>query len=161
MLLIFKSTMIRKLACGVFLAALAFATHTATAQMPGLPQAGMGQLPGPPALPKRNIDAEVAQMAKRYSLSAGQADQITAILKNEASKSEAMFSDSSLTPMERLTKLKFFREEEIARVSPVFSSEQREMFIKDLQSPPRPQFQPPAGLPTPPPGLQGGGPNGL
>jgi hypothetical protein len=153
MLSIFKTTRIHKLACGVFLAALALATHTATAQMPGPPSAGMNQVPQPPALPKRNVDAEVSQMTKRYGLSTSQAEQIHTILKDQTTKAEAMVSDDSLSPMERITKFKFFKEEEIARVSPILNAEQREKYIKDLQSMSHPQFQPPANFPPPPSGV--------
>jgi hypothetical protein len=91
-------------------------------------------------------------MTKRYGLSDSQAAQVSAILKDETKKTAAVLQDESLLPMERLTKLKGFRDEEIARVSHVLNPEQLDKYTKDLQQGALPQFQPPANLPLPPPG---------
>ena len=144
---------IRKVACGVFCAALALATHTATAQMPGPPPAGMSQVPAAPAPPKRDVDTEVLRMLKRYGLTDSQAAQARSVLNNESKKTEATLLNDSVPPMERLIKLKFFLEEEIARISPILNADQREKYIQDLQPISPPQFQMPAHFPPPPPGL--------
>src|SRR5271155_1055863 len=99
MLLFFKATKTRKLACSVFFTALALATHNTGAQTPGAPPTAMAQAPSAPVLPKRNVDVEVLQMTKRYDLSTSQAAQIHSILEDETKKTEAMLGDASLTPM--------------------------------------------------------------
>lgn len=149
---------VRKLACSVFFAALALATHHATAQFPGPPSAGMIQ--APPALvpQKRDVDAEVSQMTKRYDLSTSQVAQIRTLLKDETKKTEAMSKDESLSPVQRLMKLNSLRYEEIARVSPILNPEQREKYVKDLQTMSLPQFQTPANLPPPSQSPAGPGP---
>jgi hypothetical protein len=85
-------------------------------------------------------------------LTDSQAEQVSAILKGETKKTAAVLQDDSLLPMERLTKLKGFRDEEIARVSHVLDPEQLDKYTKDLQQGALPQFQPPANVPPPPPG---------
>ena len=144
---------IRKVVCGVFCAALALATHTATAQMPGPPPAAMSQVPVAPVPPKRDVDTELLRMIKRYDLTDSQAAQARSVLNNESKKTEAMLLNDSIPPMGRLTKLSFLREEEIARISPILNADQREQYIKDLQPIPPAQFQKPANFPPPPPGL--------
>jgi hypothetical protein len=143
---------VRKLAYGVLSAALVLTMHSTVAQTYGPPPGGMFQLPTAPSPLKRNVAAEVSQMTKKYGLSDSQAAQVSGILKEEARKTAAILQDDSLLPMERLTKLNGFRDEEIARVSHVLNPEQLEKYIKDLQQGALPQFQPPANLPSPPPG---------
>lgn len=147
---------IHKLACGILVAAFALA-HSASAQEPGQPPIEGIQLP-PQTPPKRNVDAEVSIMTKRYGLSDDQVAKLREILKDEQEKAEALFKDKSLSPLDLLTRIKSLKDDETTRVSCILNEEQRKKYLDDVKQMQSPQSQPPAGFPPPPPGLQLGGP---
>lgn len=143
---------IRKVACGAILAAFALATHNTFAQGLGVaPSEGM-QPPPPPFTPRRNIDADVSRMTKRYGLSDDQVAKVRAILKDEQQKTDAMLKDDPLSPKDLLTKVKSLRDDETTRISDILNPDQRNKYQDDvkqtqgMQSPPPPPSPPP--LPT-------------
>ena len=144
----------RKLACGVLFAAFAFATHSTSAQQPGMPSTDGMQAPSSPFPPQRNVDDEVAKMTKQYGLSDDQATKIRAILNDEQQKTEAMLKDTSLSPPGLFTKIKSLREDETTRVSAVLNPDQRTKYQSDVKQQMQSRQSPPSGFPPPPPGLQ-------
>lgn len=143
----------KRIAVGLALTGLPLMLIPLYGQTNGTSPTVTAQAPPSPVPPKRNVDAEVSQMTKRYELSLIQVDQVRGILKDETKKTEAMLSDDSLSPVERLTKLKSLRDEEISRVSGTLNPEQLDKYKKDVQPTALPQFQPPANFPPPPEGL--------
>ena len=128
-------------------------------------QTALCQEPGPPppgpmgAPPSMNVDKQLSKMTKRYGLSDAQKAQIRPILAEEKTKMDALFQDSSLSPEDRFDKMRAIHEDEVARISPILSDEQRAKYEKDQKQMGREDGdQPPDGPPPPPPDDQGGGP---
>jgi BMFP domain-containing protein YqiC len=84
----------------------------------------------------RNIQAEVAQMTRRYGLSEDQATKVTTILQDETNKSEEVFSNSTLTMQQQFTRLQSVKKEEISRVSDVLIPEQKQRYEADVRPTP-------------------------
>ncbi len=127
--------------------------QTTLCQEPGPPPGPMGT---PPSM---NVDKQLSKMTKRYGLSDAQKAQIRPILAEEKTKMDALFRDSSLSPEDRFDKMRAIREDEVARISPILSDEQRAKYEKDQKQMGREDGdQPPDGPPPPPPDDQGGGP---
>ena len=109
------------------LTAVVLAGLTASAQFSLPPPLG----PTPPLT--RNVQAEVAQMTRRYGLSEDQATKVATILQDEANKSEEAFSDSTLTMRQQGSRLQSLKQEEISRVSDVMTPEQKQKYEADVR----------------------------
>jgi hypothetical protein len=106
-----------------------------------------------------NVDKQLSKMTKRYGLSDAQKAQSRPILAEEKKKMDALFQDSSLSPEDRFDKMRAIREDEVARISPMLSDEQRAKYEKDQKQMVREDGdQPPDGPPPPPPDGHGGAP---
>lgn len=128
--------------------------QTALCQEPGPPPPGPMETP-----PSINVDKQLTRMTKRYGLADTQKAQIRPILAEEKKKMDALFQDSSLSPEDRFDKMRTIHEDEVARISPILSDEQRAKYEKDQKQMGREDGdQPPDGPPPPPPDDQGGGP---
>jgi periplasmic protein CpxP/Spy len=145
---------IAKLASGVLFAALALATYGASAQEAGPPLPPLEGMKPQSAPPKRNNDAEISIMTKRYGLSDDQVTKLRTILKEEQDKAEAIFKDTSLSPKDVLTKLKSLKDDETTRVSAILNPEQLKKYQDDVKQMQAPPSQPPSGFPPPPPSAQ-------
>jgi hypothetical protein len=128
--------------------------QTALCQEPGPPPPGPMETP-----PSMNVDKQLSKMTKRYGLSDAQKAQSRPILAEEKKKMDALFQDSSLSPEDRFDKMRAIREDEVARISPMLSDEQRAKYEKDQKQMVREDGdQPPDGPPPPPPDGHGGAP---
>ena len=128
--------------------------QTALCQEPGPPPPGPMETP-----PSINVDKQLTRMTKRYGLADTQKAQIRPILAEEKKKMDALFQDSSLSPEDRFDKMRAIHEDEVARISPILSDEQRAKYEKDQKRMGREDGdQPPDGPPPPPPDDQGRGP---
>ncbi len=128
--------------------------HTALCQEPGPPPPGPMGTP-----PSMNVDKQLSKMTKRYVLSDAQKAQIRLILGEEKKKMDALFQDSSASPEDRFDKMRVIHEDEVARISPILSDEQRAKYEKDQKRMGGEDGdQLPDGPPPPPPDDQGGGP---
>jgi hypothetical protein len=109
--------------------------------------------------PSINVDKQLTRMTKQYGLADTQKAQIRPILAEEKKKMDALFQDSSLSPEDRFDKMRAIHEDEVARISPILSDEQRAKYEKDQKRMGREDGdQPPDGPPPPPPDDQGRGP---
>lgn len=128
--------------------------QTALCQEPGPPPPGPMETP-----PSINVDKQLTRMTKQYGLADTQKAQIRPILAEEKKKMDALFQDSSLSPEDRFDKMRAIHEDEVARISPILSDEQRAKYEKDQKRMGREDGdQPPDGPPPPPPDDQGRGP---
>jgi|GEM_PF-6409930 len=120
---------IQKRITTTLLTAMVLAGLDANAQFP---------FPSPDSTPPltRNIQAEVAQMTRRYGLSEDQATKVTTILHDETNKSEEVLSDSTLTMQQQFTGLQSLKKEEISRVSDVLTPEQKQRYEADVRPTP-------------------------
>ena len=84
----------------------------------------------------RNIQAEVAQMTRRYGLSEDQATKVMTILQHETNKSEQVFSNSTPTMQQQFTGLQSAKKQEILRVSDVLTPEQEQRYEADIRPTP-------------------------
>lgn len=154
-------TAIRKLplmiAC-MLLFALLPTGHMAAAQEPGLPPDGMGP-PMNSEPPTMNVNKQLAKMAKRYSLSDTQKEQIRPILEDVKKRIDGLFQDSSLAPEDRFSTMRSIHDDETSRVSAVLNDDQRAKYQKDQErkanQPSDEELGPPPG---PPPDSEGGPP---
>jgi len=133
-----------RIACGVFFAALLFATALeAQSSVPPPPPAI--ELPKP-ALPSRDISAEVDRMTTRYGLSAEKATVVKAILEEQTRKADEVAKNDSLAPEEKIHRMLAIKDEEITRVSDALTPEQRKKYLADVR--PAPPKGPSADAPA-------------
>jgi len=116
------------IACAALGVALAAAAPHATAQ-PALPASTETARP----VATSDIEAETARMARRYGLSAEQAEKVRAILTEYARKAEQV-ARQQLTPDEISSRLKSLKDEESSWLSIVLGTEQRRQFRLDPRS---------------------------
>ena len=131
------------LTCGVLFTAVLLAT-TLEAQSSTPPPLPPGfELPKP-ALPARDISAEVDKMTKSYGLSAEKATVIKAILEEQTRKADEVAKNDSLAPDEKIHRMLAIKDEEITRVSDALTPEQRKKYLAEVRPAPP---QPPGSLP--------------
>lgn len=127
---------IQKLVSGTLLSAsLLLTSREAAAQLNLPPPPTLPQLPSAPPAFSRNVDAEVAAMTGRYGLSGDQQAKVRTILTEQAKKSDEAVNAQLLSPLERLTRLKSVKDEEISRVSAVLNAEQKKKYAQDAVPP--------------------------
>ena len=114
---------------------LLLASREAAAQLPLPPPPTLPQLPSTPPPFSINVDAELAAMTERYGLSGDQQAKVRTILTEQAKKSDEAVNAQSLSPLERLTRLKSVKDEEISRVSAVLTAEQKKKYAQDVVPP--------------------------
>jgi len=102
-----------------------------------------------PALPSRDIPAEVDKMTRNYGLSAEKATTVKAILEEQTRKADDVAKNDSLPPDEKLHRLLAIKDEEITRVSDALTPEQRKKYLADVRPAP-PSVSPPAAAPPSP-----------
>lgn len=80
-----------------------------------------------------NPDEQVARMTKRYNLSADQQTQIKPILANQQQQMMALHGDSSLSPEDRMAKMKGIREDSSTKIQAILNDSQKQKFAQDQQ----------------------------
>ncbi len=140
--------------CALAIIPLFAAAHVAFAQEPG----------GPPPFGVQgeqniNVDKQLSNLTKHYSLSNEQKEQIRPILVDVKQKMAAVSQDQSLAFEDRFSKLRQIRDDEVARISALMTDTQRVKYQKDQQ---KKQREDEGGLGGPPPGgpPPDGGPGG-
>jgi Spy/CpxP family protein refolding chaperone len=101
------------------------AAPDASAQQPGF-GGGHGRMQMSP-------DERLAQMTKRYNLSADQQTQIKPILADSQQQMMALRSDSSLSREDRMTKMMSIREDSNTKISAILNDSQKQKFTEDQQ----------------------------
>lgn len=119
------------LATGLTLgAAAAFAQDNpapdASAQQPGNGQGRMGHMQMTP-------DERLAQMTKRYNLSADQQTQIKPILADQQTQMMALRQDSSLSREDKMAKMKGIRDDSNTKIQAILNDSQKAKFAEDQQ----------------------------
>ena len=127
--------------CSVLFTMLLLATRLeAQSSIPPLPPGF--ELPKP-ALPARDISAEVDKMTKSYGLSAEKATVVKAILEEQTRKADEVAKNESLAPEEKIHRMLAIKDEEITRVSDALTPEQRKKYLADVRpAPPQPPSSP-------------------
>ena len=100
-----------------------------------------------PALPSRDIPAEVDKMTRNYGLSAEKATTVKAILEEQTRKAADVAKNDSLSPDERVHRMLAIKDEEITRISDALTPEQRKRYLADVRPAP-PEMTAPAGAPN-------------
>ena len=90
------------------------------------PMGGMGRRPMDP-------DQMLARMTRRYNLSADQQSQIKPILQDQQKQMLALRQDSSISPMDRRTKMQGLRTDSRSRIEAVLNDDQKKQFDQDQQ----------------------------
>jgi hypothetical protein len=98
----------------------------ASAQQPGNGGGRMGRMQMSP-------DERLAQMTKRYDLSADQQAQIKPILADTQQKMMALRQDSSMSREDKMTKMMSFREDANTKISAILNDTQKQKFAEDQQ----------------------------
>jgi Spy/CpxP family protein refolding chaperone len=98
----------------------------ASAQQPGNGGGRMGRMQMSP-------DERLAQMTKRYDLSADQQAQIKPILADTQQKMMALRQDSSMPREDKMTKMMSIREDANTKISAILNDSQKQKFAEDQQ----------------------------
>jgi Spy/CpxP family protein refolding chaperone len=98
----------------------------ASAQQPGNGGGRMGHRQMSP-------DDRLAQMTKRYDLSADQQAQIKPILADQQQQMMALRQDSSMSREDRMTKMMSIREASNTKISAILNDSQKQKFTEDQQ----------------------------
>jgi protein CpxP len=120
------------LATGLTLgAAAAFAQQDspapdASAQQPGNGGGRMGRMQMSP-------DDRLAQMTKRYNLSADQQTQIKPILADQQTQMMALRQDSSLSREDKMAKMKSIRSDSSTKIQAILNDSQKQKYAEDEQ----------------------------
>jgi periplasmic protein CpxP/Spy len=93
------------------------------------PQAGGGRM----GRMQMSPDDRLAQMTKRYNLSADQQTQIKPILADSQQQMMALRSDSSLSREDKMTKMMSIREASNTKISAILNDSQKQKFTEDQQ----------------------------
>lgn len=78
-------------------------------------------------------DDRLAQMTKRYDLSADQQTQIKPILTDQQQQMMALRQDSSMSREDRMTKMMSIREASNTKISAILNDSQKQKFTEDQQ----------------------------
>jgi hypothetical protein len=111
--------------------------------------------------PKRpDVDHVIAQMSRRYKLTAEQQTQLKPVLLEEWNKISSLQQDTSLSLTERNRRIKAMHQETSSKIAEIFTKSQYEKFEEDqakIQEHNQ-QGDDPNGPPPPPPDGGAGGP---
>jgi protein CpxP len=102
------------------------AAPDASAQQPGNGGGRMGRMQMSP-------DERLAQMTKRYDLSADQQTQIKPILADSQQQMTALRGDSSMSREDKMTKMMSIREASNTKISAILNDSQKQKFADDQQ----------------------------
>ena len=102
------------------------AAPDASAQQPGNGGGRMGRMQMSP-------DDRLAQMTKRYNLSADQQTQIKPILADSQQQMTALRGDSSMSREDKMTKMMSIREGANTKISAILNDSQKQQFADDQQ----------------------------
>jgi protein CpxP len=102
------------------------AAPDASAQQPGNGSGRSGRTQLSP-------DERLAQMTKRYNLSADQQTQIKPILADSQQQITALRQDSSLSREDKMSKMMSIREASNTKISAVLNDSQKQKFTEDQQ----------------------------
>ncbi|MGB8539175.1 MAG: hypothetical protein WCD57_22315 [Acidobacteriaceae bacterium] len=80
-----------------------------------------------------NPDERLAQMTKRYNLSADQQTQIKPILADQQQQITALRQDSSLSREDKFAKMSSIRDASNTKISAVLNDSQKQKFTEDQQ----------------------------
>jgi len=102
------------------------AAPDASAQQPANGGGRMGRMQMTP-------DERLAQMTKRYDLSADQQTQIKPILADTQQQMMALRQDSSLSREDKMTKMMSIRDASNTKISAILNDSQKQKFTEDQQ----------------------------
>jgi periplasmic protein CpxP/Spy len=102
------------------------AAPDASAQQPGNGGGRMGRMQMSP-------DDRLAQMTKRYDLSADQQTQIKPILADQQQQMTALRGDSSMSREDKMAKMMSIREGANSKISAILNDSQKQKFADDQQ----------------------------
>jgi Spy/CpxP family protein refolding chaperone len=102
------------------------AAPDASAQQPGNGGGRMGRMQMSP-------DDRLAQMTKRYDLSADQQTQIKPILADQQTQMMALRQDSSLSREDKMAKMKGIRDDSNTKIQAILNDSQKAKFAEDQQ----------------------------
>jgi periplasmic protein CpxP/Spy len=117
---------------GLLAAGLAFGAASALAQdaAPSPDAAGggrmggrMGRMPSP--------DDQLAQMTKRYNLTADQQTQIKPILTDRAQQMMTLRQDQSMSREDKMAKMKTMRDDSNTKINAILNDTQKKQFADD------------------------------
>jgi periplasmic protein CpxP/Spy len=77
---------------------------------------------------------QLAEMTKRYNLSADQQNQVKPILADQQQQMQLLRSDSSLSPDEKKTKMQSIRSDSNTKIKAILNDDQKKQFEQDHQS---------------------------
>ncbi len=121
---------------GLLATGLTLGTAAAFAQQdsPAAPDAS-AQQPGPGRMGRQQMtpDERLAQMTKRYDLSADQQTQIKPILADSQQQMTALRGDSSMSREDKMTKMMSIREASNTKISAILNDSQKQKFAEDQQ----------------------------
>ena len=150
-----KNQLCRIALSGLLATGLTLGTAAAFAQQDSpapAPDASAQQNGGRFGRGQQSPDERLAQMTKRYNLSADQQTQIKPILADQQQQITALRQDSSLSREDKFAKMSSIREASNTKISAVLNDSQKQKFTEDQQ-----KFQerrqqrggggPPAGAP--------------
>jgi Spy/CpxP family protein refolding chaperone len=114
------------------------ATGVMLAQEPGsapegAPQAEGGGMGGHHGGHMMDPDQRLAQMTKRYKLTADQQSQIKPILQDEQQQMQAMHTDSSTPQADKRAKMMSMHQEDTQKIEAALTDEQKQKFEADQQ----------------------------
>ena len=133
-----KNQLCRIALSGLLATGLTLGTAAAFAQQdsPAAPDAS-AQQPGPGGgrfgRAQASPDERLAQMTKRYNLSADQQTQIKPILADQQQQMTALRGDSSLSREDKFAKMSSIREASNTKISAVLNDSQKQKFTEDQQ----------------------------
>jgi Spy/CpxP family protein refolding chaperone len=114
---------VKKLAVTVFVILLAILVGTSIVSA----QDNMGGAMAPQgAMGKSEVTAKLQQMSKALQLSPEQEEKIKPILMEEAPKLQAIKSDTSLTPAQKMMQMRQVREATDTQLQPILTPEQQQ-----------------------------------
>jgi periplasmic protein CpxP/Spy len=82
---------------------------------------------------RRNPDAALRHMTKRYDLTKDQQDQIRPILTDQQQQMQALHQDTSLSPDDRRSKMQSIHSDSDAKIEAVLNDTQKTKFDQDQQ----------------------------
>lgn len=123
------------------------AAPDASAQQPGNGGGRMGRMQMSP-------DDRLAQMTKRYDLSADQQTQIKPILADQQQQMTALRGDSSMSREDKMAKMMSIREGANSKISAILNDSQKQKFADDQQKMQQRMMQRGGGAPASAPPAQ-------
>jgi Spy/CpxP family protein refolding chaperone len=122
--------------CGVLAAGLVCGAHV-FAQEPGAAPETSAPPPtqGPGGGRRGMMDPaeQLAEMTKRYNLSADQQNQIKPILASQQQQMQALRGDSSLSREDRMAKIQSIRGDSKTKIEAILNDDQKKQFEEDQQ----------------------------